>query len=405
MYLSTVKYNTTLFQLLNHLACHPRSPISFQPPRPPHVDYPDRDTITTVGVQLLIMPTVTDLHGLPASMPELANLSNLPQPFPANYSLYYTASISEGNISALVAALNTPVDASLQDAAATSDDGACGTAHDSNNKAPDSPAQLAPSADFTGKSLRDVVVHHVEAVLGRGDTEDELSGYHPTSVIDVTDTDWRTRGVLLISLDTYIGPGVHAYVLAFPHPAAEAASVLDNIEVANTSWKEAADAVGVVIPERETSDTAMAPSALDQWDVDTMGYIAVYTLYGNTVPLSTLWEAVNGSPSCWDRRGVINRCPCCPCEWQYRFAEEIDTAVGTDAKIAAVVAGHLEQTRKSSIKCHERLILISDEMDLETEGVLIMEFDDNGGDAHLERVAVADLVDVLLLKVTSGEEV
>lgn len=51
----------------------------------------------------------------------------------------------------------------------------------------------------------------------------------------VTDTVWRNHGVLLISLDIYSGAGGRGFVFAVPHPAVEAASVLDDISIANTS--------------------------------------------------------------------------------------------------------------------------------------------------------------------------
>lgn len=111
---------------------------------------------------------------------------------------------------------------------------------------------------------------------------------------------------------------------------------------------------------------------------------------------------MNGGPSCWDRQGGIKRCPSYPCGWQYRFGEEIDAAVGKDAKIAVVVAEHLAELRKSSPNFQKCLIVISDETDLQAEGVLVVEFNENGGDVHQERVALADLVEVLLRKVTSG---
>lgn len=43
--------------------------------------------------------------------------------------------------------------------------------------------------------------------------------------------------------------------------------------------------------------------------------------------------------------------------------------------------------------------MISDYKDLEAEGVLVADLNENGNDVHLKRIAVADLVEVLLLKV------
>lgn len=331
------------------------------------------------------MSTVEDLYGIPTSLPELAHLDDTVLSSSAKIAVYYTASLSRGDMTAILASINSPVFS--------------GDPDDSD----DLHAQLAPNADFTGKSLLDVVNHHTDVVLGRGSAEkSELDGYHPTYIIAVTDEDWRTNGVLLISLDTYREYG-NGYVFAFPHPAVEAASVFINIEVGNTSWEEAADTIGAVIPEipsaaATASETEKEFAALlDQWDVDEMGTIAFYSLYKQVGDGMALWDGLNGGPGYWDRS--TDRWPCQPNCLQYRFPESYAPDADQDAKIAAVCAGHQKWTRKENLWFHERFIVISDHEDIETEGVLIAEVSEDGNDIRLERVALADVVGWLVANV------
>lgn len=335
------------------------------------------------------MATVADLYGIPETLPELADLDLSSRVSLDRYAIYFTVSISTTEVNALVSAINTPIESRLVNAVGLFANG---------------PARVAPQADFAGKSLQDVVNHHKEAIIA-GD--DGLKHYHPLSIIAITNTDWRTHGVLLISLYN-CSPSGRGYVFAFPHPALQAASVLADIEVGNTSWEEACDAAGVDIPELPAFMTTFEPSALDNWNVDEMGAIAWYNLHNPSEPYSQ-WEALNGGPTCWDRpNGGISSCPCQPPGWLHSIGESYAPDASTDVKIAAIVVGHQEKhqrwkdanpNQKKYTSFHDRIIVISDHEDFKAEGVLVGEITEDGKDIVLERVAVKNVVEVLVSKV------
>lgn len=337
------------------------------------------------------MATVTDSYGIPEVFPELADLDLSSRITTDKYAIYYTARISQNQLNAALSTINRSTAISVVD---DEDE-----AFDS-----DGHAQLAPHADFTGKHLRDVLEHHKDAIVANSN---ELADYDPLSIIVITDIDWRANGVLLISLHNVQASG-RGYVFAFPHPADQAASVLVDIDVGNNSWEEACDAAGVDQPEPPAFMKVFEPSALDRWNVDEMGLIAWYALYQLWEPHS-LTEALNGGPTSWDRpNGGIWSCPCHLSCRQNQVRESFTPDMGRDEKIAAVVVEHrswVQKTRdanpgmKRYQEFHDRYIVISEHEGFEGHGVLVGEITGHGNDIVLERVAVANVVEVLVSKV------
>lgn len=147
--------------------------------------------------------------------------------------------------------------------------------------------------------------------------------------------------------------------------------------------------------------------------MDEMDLVAWYALWqpSEHFPLT---EALNGGPTCWDRpNGGLWNCPCHPSDKQNQIRESFAPGAGKDEKIAAVVAGHrMWLQRSSEVKpegrkhqeSHARYIVISDHEDFEGQGVLVGEITEDGSDIILVRVAVADVVEVLVSK-AQGHEV
>lgn len=331
------------------------------------------------------MATVTDLYEIPEEFPELANLDLSSRIDADKYAIYFTASISQNELAAAVAAINRPIDPDEDS--------------DSNE-----PGQLAPQADFTGKHVRDVLEHHKNVIVANSS---EVADYDPLSIIVITKSDWRANGVLLISLHNVQASG-RGYVFAFPHPAEQAASILVDIDVGNNSWEEACDSVGVDIPEPPAFMKVFEPSALDRWDVDELGVVAWYALYQPSEPYSLI-EALNGGSTCWDRpNGGLQSCPCQEASRHIGFRESFAPDASNNEKIAAVVVAHRRWYQavkeanpdlKSWQEHHDRYIIISDHENFEDEGVLVGEITEDGSDIVVERVAVAEVVEVLLSKI------
>lgn len=130
------------------------------------------------------MATVTDLYDIPTNVPELAHLNGTY--LGAKFAVYYIAPMSDADLETLMAVMNTSVG------------GYDGGLDDNDEEVP--AAAVAARADFAGKSLRDVIDHHVTTAIDPGaNTVDPL--YDPVSLIVVMESDWRTHGVLLMSLD------------------------------------------------------------------------------------------------------------------------------------------------------------------------------------------------------------
>lgn len=94
--------------------------------------------------------------------------------------------------------------------------------------------RTSPEFHFPRQSLRSIIQKHIE--VGRGGELD------PTYFIVVADPDWRERGVLLVTLDDSED---FACTPDFLWSKAEEASlVLANLQICNTDWFEAKEAVG-----------------------------------------------------------------------------------------------------------------------------------------------------------------
>lgn len=333
-------------------------------------------------------PTVADLYGLPLSVPDLRYLGDRPSNI-FNYAVYCAVRLSSLELETLIAALNTPIG---------------GITDNLNDFSLLHPTAVLVNPDTS--TIQDIIQQHINWTLDRetrfkNTSEGPFSGpggLHPSSLIAITDTDWRTQGIMLISLCVN-GTGD---VFAFPHPAVGAITTLADIEIGNNSFAEAADCIGAPIPitptelrEEAEKEAFLARQPL-KWDEENMGRFSLSILY-EPAYISPIDRALNGPLAVNTSVGIW---PCAPSPWLQCL--RLDLITDLEAKIAAVVAGHSVWGSRPGYrgKYNEHLIVIADNKDFDKEGVLVGELDGTGG-VIFERVPVGNAFEVLVAKATA----
>ncbi|KAI0122358.1 hypothetical protein F4814DRAFT_408456 [Daldinia grandis] len=126
------------------------------------------------------------------------------------------------------AALYTLVD--LDDAELSCLERECESQCVATGSEPGTSVRLAPRSRFVGQPLRAVFDYHLE--LGTHNT------FEPRYFIATHEKDWRTKGVILVTLDD---DELDCNVDSFPIKAADAGLSVVNLQVGNSSWGEEKD--------------------------------------------------------------------------------------------------------------------------------------------------------------------
>lgn len=127
----------------------------------------------------------------------------------------------------LPTALYTLIDLSSEDLQRIQQ--ACESECVANGNEPNSSVRIAPQPTFAGQPLQAVLDYHTE-LSSRAPLE-----FNPHNFITVTDEDWQTKGVLLVTLDD---DDLECNTDSFYIKAADAGLSVLNILVGNSDWTE-----------------------------------------------------------------------------------------------------------------------------------------------------------------------
>ena len=127
----------------------------------------------------------------------------------------------------LPAALYTLIDLSSEDLLQAQQ--ACESECVATGNEANSSVRIAPQPAFVGRPLQAVFDYHIEL------SSQEPLEFDPRHFIAITNEDWQTKGVLLVTLDD---DGLECNVDSFTASAADAGLSVVNILVGNSDWSE-----------------------------------------------------------------------------------------------------------------------------------------------------------------------
>lgn len=118
------------------------------------------------------------------------------------------------------------------------------TCESESDQEPESNVRLAPRCKFVGEPLRAVFDYHLE--LGRA------GAYDPTYFIAAISRDWRSDGVLVVTLET--DDELDCDVDSFRIRAEDSGISMINLQVGNSSWSEEKENYGLGSGDQSNDD-------------------------------------------------------------------------------------------------------------------------------------------------------
>ncbi|THV50136.1 hypothetical protein BGAL_0163g00040 [Botrytis galanthina] len=119
--------------------------------------------------------------------------------------------------------------------------------------------RLAPQSRFVGQPLRAVFDYHIDLAA--------QNVFEPFYFIVVVEKDWRSKGVILVTLDKMDAEDSNFNVDSFRTKAADSGLNIANLQIANMGWDELKDFTGLHSDEGDDEDDKTAKNKNDD-DVD-----------------------------------------------------------------------------------------------------------------------------------------
>ncbi|KAF5876849.1 uncharacterized protein Bfra_001203 [Botrytis fragariae] len=119
--------------------------------------------------------------------------------------------------------------------------------------------RLAPQSRFVGQPLRAVFDYHIDLVA--------QNIFEPFYFIAVVEKEWRSKGVILVTLDKMDADDSNCNVDSFRTKAADSGLNIANLQIANMGWDELKDFTGLRSDEGNDEDDKFDKNENDD-DVD-----------------------------------------------------------------------------------------------------------------------------------------
>lgn len=248
---------------------------------------------------------------------------------------------------------------------------------------PESKVRLAPRCKFVGEPLRAVFDYHLE--LGRE------GAYDPTYFIAAISRDWRTEGVLVVTLDN--DEQLDCDVDSFRIEAEESGLSMMNLQIANSSWEEQKESYGLDPDDQsggnnddddndnddhgddEDKDNDSGDNSNQPSEPPPVGFfIGVYAVQG--LDEKTLLQAIE---------------PAAEVKTPDEFCCRKQAFLSPDSDIIAESCKMHPQKVQQNKFLHKQMFLVADSKNIQADGIALVHIDWDGNVGDKSREALQDI--------------
>ena len=236
---------------------------------------------------------------------------------------------------------------------------------------PDTSVRLAPRPKFVAEPLRAVFDYHLE--LGRAGV------YDPTYFVAATSRDWRSEGVLVVTLDT--DDELDCNVDSFRIRAGESGLSIINLQIGNSDWGEQKESYGLGSNDHSDDnddddgedddnedhedkdiDTDLGGSSHQPTKPPPVGFfIGVYSLQG--LDDNTVLKEIE---------------PAADVKRPEEFLCRMQASLPTESDIIAEACELHPQKVQQNKFLHKQLFLVADSKNPQTDGIALVHIDWDG---------------------------
>lgn len=250
---------------------------------------------------------------------------------------------------------------------------------------PESAVRLAPRAKFAGEPLRAVFDYHLE--LGRA------GAYDPTYFIAAIGRDWRSDGVLVVTLDT--DDELDCNVDSFRIKAEDSGLSMINLQIANSSWAEEKENYGLGSEDQSSDDDDGDDGGDDDDDDDNDDNDNDSDNDNGDQPSKPppvgFFIGVYGVQGLEEKPLLKSIEPAAEIKTPDEFGCRIQAFLPPDSDIIAEASKMHPQKVRQNKFLHKQMFLVADSKNVQTDGIALVHIDWDGNISGKSRDALQEI--------------